>query len=259
MQIVKNGVTLQSLDEWRTHAPPRTAEQWARGRSAMECATAWFGSAGPCVPSEIVALLASHPDTAAAQIVSATPEHPVRFDRTRAEPGSCDVVALAESDAGKLAITIEAKADERFDRTVEQVVAEAVDRRAHGERTGMLNRVEQLAAALLPAPRRGVPPLGSLRYQLLTATAGALAYAAEVGAERALFIVHEFVTERTDDRVHTANYADFNAFVARISDGEHVSIEAGRLLGPLTVPGDPLFEQAPPLYVGKAVRRLRAP
>lgn len=257
MKIVKNGVALETLEDWRAHAPPKSNDHWARGRRAMECAVAWFGSAGPCVPSEIVALLASHDDTAQAQITSATPEHPVRFDGARSEPRNCDVVAVAESDGGRVAITIEAKADERFERTVEQVLADAVDRRAHGERSGVVTRVEQLAAALLPPPRRGLPPLGSLRYQLLTGAAGALAHADEIGASRAVLIIHEFVTEKTEDRLHAANYADLSAFVTRLSDGAHATVEAGRLLGPVAVPGAPLFERAAALYIGKAVRRLR--
>lgn len=259
MQIVKNGIALQTIDDWRAHAPPKSVDQWARGRSAMECAAAWFGSAGPCVPAEIVALLSSHDDTARAQITSATPDHRVRFNGARGEPRSCDVAASAETDDGLVAITIEAKADERFERAVEQVLADAVDRRAHGERSGTLARIEKLAASLLPPPRRGLPPLGSLRYQLLTAAAGALAYARELGASRAVLIVHEFVTERAEDRMQAANYADLSAFAARLSDGEHPTVEAGRLLGPLSVPGAPLFEKPAALYLGKAVRRLRAP
>jgi hypothetical protein len=260
MQIVKNGIALQTIDDWRAHAPPKSADQWTRGRSAMECAAAWFGSAGPCVPAEIVALLSSHDDTARTQITSATPDYRVKFNGARGEPRSCDVVASAESDEGIVAITIEAKADERFERAVEQVLADAVDRRAHGgERTGTVARIEKLAASLLPPPRRGVPPLGGLRYQLLTAAAGALAYARELGASRAVLIVHEFVTERAEDRMQATNYADLSAFAARLSDGEHPTVEAGRLLGPLSVPGEPLFERPAALYIGKAVRRLRQP
>lgn len=257
MEIVKNGVALLTIDDWRAHAPPKSSDQWLRGRSALECASAWFGSSGPCVPAEIVALLASHEDTASAQIVRATPEHCVRFDGARGEPRSSSVAAIAESAAGPVAITIEAKADERFDAAVEQVLAAAVDRRAHGERTGAVRRVEQLAAALLPAPRRGVPALGGLRYQLLTAAAGALAWAKEAGAARAILVVHEFVTDRTEERLQTANYADLTAFVARLSDGKYTNVEPGRLLGPITAPGAPLFDRPVPLYVGKAVRRLR--
>ena len=258
MQIVKNGTALHTIDDWRAHAPPRTAEQWTRGRSAFECAAAWFSSSGPCVPPEIAWLLASHDHTASAQITGATPGHPVRFDRGRGEPRACDVAAVAESDDGLLGICIDAKVDEGFDGSVEQVLADAVDRRAHGERSTAVSRIEQLAAALFPPPRRGVPPLGALRYQLLTAAAAALAHARDIGARRTVLIVHEFVSERTEERRRASDYANLSGFVARLSDG-HVAVEPGVLHGPFSVPGAPLFERPAALYVGKAVRRWRGP
>ena len=235
MQIIKNGPALHTIDDWRAHAPPRTPEQWTRGRSAFECAAAWFSSSGPCVPPEIAGLLASHEDTASAQITGATPGHPVRFDRGRGEPRTCDVVAVAESGDGLLAICIDAKVDETFDGSVEQALADAVDRRAHGQRSNNISRIEQLAAALLPPPRRGVPPLGALR---------------------AVLIVHEFVSERTEERRRASDYANLSGFVARLSDG-HAAVEPGVLHGPFGVPGAPLFERPAALYVGKAVRRWR--
>lgn len=257
MQIVKNGVVLRTIDDWKLHAPPRTPDQWLRGRGAFECASAWFSMDEPAVPAEIQALLASNDDTASARIVTATPEQRVRFDRIRGEPRNTNVLAVAECPKGRIAIGIEVKADEQSDRTVEQVLADVVDQRAHGERTRMLTRVEQLTAALFPRWRRGVPRLGALRYQHLTAAAGALAHAREAGAVRAVLVVHEFVSARADDRRHAASYADLSAFVARLTDGAHASVEPGVLIGPLEVPGAPLYERPVPLYVGKAVRTLR--
>lgn len=257
MKLEKNGVPLLTIEDWRAHAPPRSADHWVRGRAPLECATAWFGKSGPTAPSEIMGLLASHPDTASVEIVSAIPQYQLQFDGIKEETHDCDLVALADSEHGALALVVEAKADERFERPVEQVVSQAVDRKAHGERTSMLKRVEQLAAALLPPPRRGLPPLGPLRYPLLAAAAGALAYAKEAGASRAVLVIHEFATERAEDRTQTANYADLSDFVARLSDGKTTSVEAGRLVGPFTVPGEPLFTKPAALYIGKAVRRLR--
>ena len=257
MQIIKNGKPIQSMDDWRSHAPPRSADQWTRGRSALECAAAWLGSTEPSVPPEIAGLLASHADTARLQITTATPDHAVRFDRIRGEPGRCDVAAVATDDGGTVAIGVDARVDERFDGTVEQALADAADRRAHGQRSRVPARVEQLAAALLPPPRRGLPALGGLRYQLLTATAGALAFARDIGAPRAVLIVHEFVTERTEERRRASDYANLSGYVARLSDGAHPAVEAGVLLGPFSVPGEPLFRRPASLYIGKAVRRLR--
>jgi hypothetical protein len=94
--------------------------------------------------------------------------------------------------------------------------------------------------------------------QLLTGVAGALAFAVEVGAKRAAFVVHEFTTRLTDDAKHRANAADLDAFVTRLSAGRVSHVPSGTLLGPFAIPGAPLFDRAPALYVGKGVRNLRA-
>src|SRR6185312_7096833 len=145
----------------------------------------------------ISALLNSHAHTRAAEILSGTPEHQVRFDKLRGEPRNTDLVVLATNKRGRLAISIEAKADEPFDRTVQEIVADTIDDLAHGSKSKVNTRVESLAASLLP-PRKGkAPRLGDLRYQLLTATAGALTYAIKEKADLAVMIIHEFVTNRT--------------------------------------------------------------
>ncbi len=99
--------------------------------------------------------------------------------------------------------------------------------------------------------------LGDLRYQLLTGVAGAIAFASEVGANRAAFLVHEFITDRTDDEKHRTNTQDLDNFVLRLSRGLIPSVPSGVLLGPFRIPGLPLFRSAPPLFLGKAVRNLR--
>lgn len=160
------------------------------------------------------------------------------------------VAAIAEHPTGRIAISVEAKADESFDRPVSQVLASIDARLEAGERSGGRLRVESLVAALLP-PGTGA---SDLRYQLLTATAGALAFAHDQGATRAVLIVHEFVSSRTDERRRAANQEDLDRFIAALSNGRYETVPAGSMLGPIEVPGAPLFGARLPLYVGKAVR-----
>lgn len=261
VHLSKRGFVIRTPDDWLLFAPPKAPEaHWVAGRSALECAVAWCGGPeGPAVPAEIAALLDSHPDTRRCTLTAATPEHPIAFDELPGEPRNADVAAQGKDARGALALTVEAKADEPFDRRVADVLAEAVDRAAHGERTNIVRRVEQLAAALLPPARRGLPGLGELRYQLLTGAAGTLAYAATVGAGRAVLVVHEFVTPATRDERHRTNAADLDAFVRRLSGGDTGGIPPDRLAGPFRVPGGPLFARPAALYVGKVQRWLRAP
>jgi hypothetical protein len=258
MHITKNKATISSVDEWFIHAPPKGREKhWVSGRSALECAEAWCGGKdGPCVPRELVELLDSHPDTRDAEVQSAIPEHPVRFDKLRGEPRNADLAVLAKKGGDTLAISIEAKADEPFDRSVQEIVADTVDDLAHGGKSKVNTRVQSLAQSLFK-PRQGkAPRLGDMKYQLLTATAGALAYAAQTDATCAVLIVHEFVTSRTSPDKQRENARELDAFVVRITVGKVAHLELGKLIGPIEVPGKPLFPNPVPLYIGKARRTL---
>ncbi|CAN5196553.1 hypothetical protein BH24GEM2_BH24GEM2_08610 [soil metagenome] len=259
MQIEKQGHVIWTVGDWFKYAPPkRGREQWVPGRSAFECAAAWCGEQSePALPGELAQLLDSHSDTSGCIIRTVTPEHQVRFDKLRGEPRNADVVAVAEHSSGPIAINVEAKADEPFDRLVFDVLKVAVQKIASDQRTNAVTRIQALAASLLPKSIDGTLSLGSLRYQLLTGVAGALAYAQEINAKRAVFLVHEFITDRTDEKKHRANAADLDAFVARLSVGEVTVLAPLTLYGPFRVPGTPLFRTPPALYIGTASRNLR--
>jgi hypothetical protein len=259
MNISKNGREIRTLDQWFQFAPPKRGKNhWVEGRSALECARAWCeGSDGPGVPNEIADLLKSHPDTSQATIHFVTPEHQVRFDKLHGEPRNADLAILADQPEGRLAISVEAKADEPFDLCVREVLSALVRKIVADQRTNGVTRIQQLAWSLLANPVPGTKGLGALRYQLLTGIAGALAFAIESNAARAIFIVHEFVTKLTDDAKHKANATDLDAFIARLTAGTITGLSAGKLIGPIQVPGKPLFANPPSLYVGKVVRYLR--
>lgn len=259
MKLEKNGAPIRSFKDWDQLARPKRRDiQWVPGRSAFECASAWCADPLiPAVPAEVVKALDTHPALRKCRIVHASPEHRVPFDDVGGEPRNADVVALAEHSRGGVAISIEAKADEPFDRPTERVLADALDARAHGVRTNAILRIEQLAKALLPPRRPRGPRLGDIGYQLLTATAGALAYARDTGSFAAVLIIHEFVTDKTVDAKHRRNADALDAFVKRMSDHAAVTLPTGVVIGPFHVPGKPLFDVPPELYVGKVVRVLR--
>jgi len=259
MQIEKSGAEIRTIEDWYHHAPPKRGLcHWVAGRSALELARAWCGERpAPTVPIEVTELMKRHPDIVECKIQTATPEYQIRFDTFRGEPRNADLVAIAEDRFGLIGISIEAKADEPFDLLVRDVLKNAVEKIARDKKTNSVARVQNLAAALLPPAIGSSARLGDLRYQLLTGVAGALAYAREIGAKRAIFIVHEFITDRTDDDKHCANNADLNAFISRISRSEISQVQQGKLYGPFTVPGAPLFEEVPLLYIGKICRNLR--
>ena len=96
MELMKNGHTIRTMDDWLSFAPPKKGlAHWAEGRSAYECARAWCAAAeGPSGPAELTALLGSHPDIAGVVVQTVMPEHRVRFDKLRGEPRNADVARL---------------------------------------------------------------------------------------------------------------------------------------------------------------------
>ena len=71
----------------------------------------------------------------------------------------------------------------------------------------------------------------------------------------AVLIVHEFMTEKTSDAKHAANATDYFDFVNRLAGS--ASVTGSALLSSFRVPGSPLFEDPPPLIVGKLVTDCR--
>jgi len=257
MRIVgKDGTDILSVDGWLAGAPPKGGKaHWRAGRSAWELAKAWCGS-GPRVPDEVEQLLRSHPDLVDVSIERASPERQIRFDDLRGEPRNADLAIEARRGNEIVAITVEGKADESFDRPVRSVLQTAIKRIAADERTGATRRVELLSEALFARWRPGLAHLGDLRYQLLSGVAGTLAWAQVTGSSRAVFIIHEFVTEQSRDYKHARNAVDLNLFLERLSDGAIRGLTTGALAGPIRVPGNRRIPSLP-LYIGKAVRRIR--
>jgi hypothetical protein len=70
-------------------------------------------------------------------------------------------------------------------------------------------------------------------------------------------MVHEFVTDRTADENHASNAADLDAYVGFLAGEAGMVVKPGELVGPLAVPGAPLWASERTFWVGKAVRSLR--
>lgn len=259
MRIRKGNAQIQTLDDWRTYAPPERENQWATGRSAKCMAETWIRSAPPAPVRD---LLEAHPDfkDLAFEAAVAEPECRIPFD-SYGRPRQADLAFIVGDAHGAVAVTVEAKADESFGSYVGRTLADAVDRGLAGSSNGV-QRVEDLADSLLPPRRSGpearpLPPLHQIRYQLLTAVAGTLAYAAGQ-ANRAVLIVEEFVTDRTREGHRWRNHVDLDRFVHRLTAAERLDVTPGDLIGPIAVPGSPLFPKPAALYLGLVVHHPSA-
>ena len=245
MGLIKD---IYTVDDWFRLAPPaRGVRQWRDGRSAKELAKAWCGrGSGPAVPIELQELLTTHPDTDGAVIFEATPERKVRFDKIPGEPRNADLVCLAERANELIAISIEAKAEETFGELVADVLKTPKPSRRP-------EHVEKLCLALFGCQPIELPGIGELRYQLLYGVAAAIAYAVEVKALRALFVVHEFLERGAETK---RNERDLNNFLSYLAPG---AIPLGRrLYGPVRVPGNEHIPGDIPLYLGKIRTEIEA-
>jgi hypothetical protein len=203
------------------------------------------------MPPELNHLLESREETREMKVECVTPEHPINFDSLHGEPRNADLAFIGETPLGKVAVTIEAKADEPFGDTVAGTLAAALERLVENPRSQGVRRVESLVRSLFAVAGKGLPMIASLRYQLLTAAAGTLAYALQQCASLAILVVHEFVTDKTSDKRQQKNAADFNAFLTRLAGTAALQAYQSGLLGPFVVPGLPLFEKAPRFLVGE--------
>lgn len=257
MAIKKNGIEILSLKDWELRAGPKRHDQWVDDRSAKEVARAWLGLNGSELPGEVQKTLASHAAFSSVREWVAEPEAKLSFDSFPGEPRNTDLVVYAKDAFGQFLIAVEAKADEPFGETAPDALASAVERYAQNSRSNGITRIQQLVVALLGPRLNNEPSLKDIRYQLLTATAGALCKATERGLGRAVLLIHEFVTDKTSDKKHDENARDLNHFVARLSHGAVTSVQSEYLYGPFTVPGAPLLSAKVKLFVGKATRVLR--
>jgi len=257
MPISKNDRVIASLLDWETHAGPKSKSHWVDGRSAKEVARAWLAS-GDQLPSEVDLALKGYSRFGAVLEWDAEPEAKLRFDDFPGEPRNSDLAVHARDAAGRYLIAIEAKADESYGETIAQTIEAAKARLAVNPRSNGLKRVQQLEDTLFGARSEAVPDLLGLRYQLLTAAAGALCEAERLGYDRAVLLIQEFVTRKTADGNHLRNTQDLLKFMNALEPGIASEVNPGELYGPFAGPGANPLTRWPEFYTGKVTRNLRA-
>jgi hypothetical protein len=256
MVILKRGVVVATLEDWRVRGGPKSCDQWVDGRSAKEAARAWIAGESNQIPDEVHSVLIGHPAFGPLDSWEGEPEVRLRFDDFAGETRNTDLLVVPMH--GKFVIGVEAKADEPFGELVSETLTAAIERKLINENSNGMRRIERLAGALFGPRQDETPSVGELRYQLLTACAGILCEADRRGCRCALMLVQEFFTDRTKDELHGRNARDFDRFIKRLSRGHDSSIRHGEILGPYLVPGKPLpISSGVRLYVGKVFRNLR--
>lgn len=257
MDLSKGGHKINSIENWFEIAPPKGRERhWQDGRSAKECAKAWLETGRPALPVELRDLFDSNEHTQGFDPLEVEPEAQIKFDKRSGEPCNADLAILGSIRLSHIGCTIEAKVNEHFGKLLPDELCSSLERWRKSNRSRKLNRIKDLVQSILPAHSSSLPLLTEIRYQLLTAVAGTLAWANWLHCCQAVLVIHEFRTLQSTPNRIAANAADLNNFVRRLTNNLVSSVPDGEMLGPFQVPGTPLFNNPPPLFIGKAVRHL---
>jgi hypothetical protein len=164
---------------------------WREGKSAMAMALCWEANKDAGGPPEVRRLLPG------VSMFLAIPEYRVGLPPVGGRPSQTDLFALAASNEGLVAVSVEGKVDESFGPTLEE--------RRSDSSPGVQERIRFLLNLLkLPAD---IP--GATRYQLLHRSAAAILAAARFCAARAVMVVHSFSQETPEPK----GFADFAAFL----------------------------------------------
>jgi hypothetical protein len=243
------GMEIGSLSDWRNLAPPAAATHWKPGRSAYELAQLWMEGRGAACVAETLAL---QPQLAGFQPERAVVEAQTRFDEHRGGPRNHDLLIVGAVGGRRIVVSVEAKADETFGETVAQYQATAQRKLENRVPTKALDRLAGLTRAIAgrDAP---TPAILGLRYQLFSATAGALAAARDEGADHAVVFVHEFATAATAAAKQAANEAALHAFLSLLFAAEPTGERW--CVGPFRVPGSERISGSTELWFAKTVEK----
>ena len=253
--IKKNNVEITSIEDWEKLAGPKDAKQWKEFRSAMESAKSWFTNQVAQTPVEIVSAISGHADFESFEVTEVEPEALLSFD-SFSGPSNMDVLVKAKDERGKFIIGIEVKADEPFSDYIMDKFSEALEAKIETPNSKRLDRIELLVRTFFTKKTGRAPKVATLRYQLMTGLAGTIAEAIRQKCDRAIFLIHEFDTSLTTKDKHELNKQDLDSFMYRLTEGKIKNIENGLLYGPIEIPGNPLFETTPDIYIGKVKRTV---
>ncbi len=240
------GQPIHSLCDWEKYAipPDRKLKHWQEGRSAFELGRIWTASGEPAVPAVLAGLLNSHDATRGTVIRSGIAEHETALPPGTHGPRCHDLALFAEQGQSAVTICVEAKADEPFGATVADELRNAEKRPV----TTFPKRLDWLTRSLLGLPafngeghKTVSDQIRNLPYQLLTATAGTLLEAELRRSTKAILVIHEFRTSKTDDVKMERNARELNRFLRLLlqqngAADESFQLRCGELIGPLPLP-----------------------
>ncbi|MBX9897247.1 MAG: hypothetical protein K2Y17_05000 [Qipengyuania sp.] len=177
----------------RLHVPLRAPEDviphlgaphhWKQGRSAKHLIDSWWTANE--IPASLKRLLDEAPEWRNAVLIDAFAERCTSLEDSRPSHSQSDLLAIVGVGNGIAVLSIEAKVDEGFDRTVGEWIGDGSK--------GKALRLARLRALLGIEDRI----VSELRYQLLHRTAAAVLEAKRYRTNQAAMIVQSWCPERS--------------------------------------------------------------
>ena len=259
-----NDNPISTLNQWFRFAPPKKREKhWKDGRSAMELARSWLSGGIAAMPECVDDLLDTNEATSGFLPKVAHAELVTKLDSFSGEHRNHDLVVMGTVGVKPTLLAIEGKADEPFG----PYIGPYYNARSRVQGSNLPTRVANLSELVFGIRYSGDESshtIGDLRYQLLTAVAGAAREGALRGAEQVVFLIQEFTSVPDLDRgllgtrparvrANADDLANFLRELKRrlnadiVMPGDHSDF----LVGPFPLPGGGIVPGGFPLYVGK--------
>ena len=217
--MLKNKIFIPTKDAecWSNFLVDKT-KQWQKGFSAMETALSWEKADG--LPTEIKKILSHDAEFKGAELLLAIPEYKVSLPGG-SSPSQNDVFAILTSKKSLTVMTVEGKAKEDFDKTIDNW-KNSVSETGVDKRLGFL--VETIGLK--------DQEIDSIRYQLFHRLASAVIMAEKFHAKNAVMIIQSF--NDNDKQNHFDDYAKFIALYG-IQNAEKSKLYQLKVLEGITI------------------------
>lgn len=200
--ISKDSVEIKTLDDYKSYAPPKEEYQWKKDHSAMEFAKKMVNGSFDHEVCSIIQDL---------NIIEGYPEKHSYFDEFGG-PRNHDLACIAEINNEKIVICVEAKATENFgSNTVGKELDAARKKIEAGINTNIPKRISGICKLLWGNIE--LSTVSDIQYQLLHATAGTIAFAKETKVEKAIFLIYQLETDKTNDIMLNEHFEAAQSFV----------------------------------------------
>lgn len=179
-----------NAESWKIFLASQT--HWKTGYSAKSAAESWERVKG--LPKEIKTAFNKHDNFKDSEMLLAIPEFKVPLPGG-SRPSQNDLLVVTSNENGLTVITVEAKVDEGFDKTISEWKKNLS--------VGKENRLKYLLSTINFQSKE----VDNLRYQLFHRLASSVIKAKKFHANNALMIIQSF--QENDDKNHFKDYQEF--------------------------------------------------